>query len=98
MTAENVLRETLELLRLSSERSLAMAKARLALAIQYNPQTIIHWSAGRRAIGPRAERQLVALRDQLRKERGGFGARNGEDDGDTYAACRAQPARINNAD
>jgi hypothetical protein len=86
MTMPNVLRETLELLQMSHERSLAMAKARLALAMQYNPQTILHWCAGRRPIGPRAERELVALRNQLQKERA------------EYVIDQTQLRKINDAD
>jgi hypothetical protein len=62
------LAEVLELLRMPDERGLSMAKARLALAIRYCPQTVLHWCAGRRQMGPRALEAVRKVRDELRRE------------------------------
>lgn len=64
----SVLRETLELLQMPNESGLSMAKARLALAIQYCPQTVLHWCAGRRVMGPRAVAAVERVRDELKRE------------------------------
>lgn len=66
----SVLRETLELLRMPNESGWSMAKARLALAIQYCPQTVLHWCAGRRVMGPRAIAAVERVRDELSRETG----------------------------
>ena len=72
MTTKNipsVLTNVLELLRQPHERGHAMAKARLALHINYNPQTVMHWCAGRRPIGEHALKAINALyNDIMRKE------------------------------
>jgi hypothetical protein len=62
------LAEALELLRMPDERGLSMAKARLALAIRYCPQTVLHWCAGRRKMGPRALEAVRKVCDELRRE------------------------------
>lgn len=71
MTMPPELAETLELLRLPHERTLANAKARLALRINYNAQSIHHWCSGNRPMGPYAREAVRVLRDTIRMEHGG---------------------------
>jgi hypothetical protein len=63
------IREALELLREPHERGFAMAQARLALRMRYNPQTILHWCSGRRVMGSKASETLEAVVCHLHRER-----------------------------
>jgi|LauGreDrversion4_2_1035121.scaffolds.fasta_scaffold05550_24 hypothetical protein len=60
-----VLLGVLEALRAPHEKSYAAAKMRLALQMNYNVQTIMHWSSGRRPIGPVAQWELDKLHREL---------------------------------
>jgi hypothetical protein len=60
-----VLWGVLEALRAPYEKSHAAAKMRLALRMNYNVQTIMHWSSGRRPIGAFAQMELETLHREL---------------------------------
>ena len=63
------LREALELLREPHERGYALAQARMAVRLRYNPQTITHWCSGRRTMGPNAQAAVATLIRDLHGER-----------------------------
>lgn len=60
-----VLLGVLEAMRAPHEKSLAGAKMRLALRLNYNVQTIMHWCSRRRPIGEAAIWQLQDLHREL---------------------------------
>jgi DNA-binding XRE family transcriptional regulator len=64
-TMPPLLLECLIGLRQPYERGFAMARTRLALRINYNPQTIMHWESGRRPIGPDGLAALRKVRDSM---------------------------------
>lgn len=66
MSVPPILTQCLNALREPDERGDAMAKARLALRINYNPQTILHWCAGRRKVGKHGMLALRKLANELK--------------------------------
>lgn len=65
-TPPPILVQCLRALREPHERSDAMSKARLAVRIHYNPQTVLHWVSGRRAVGKHGLMALQRLREELK--------------------------------